>query len=126
MMPAPGVQGWQQPPPGQQYGYGQQQQYGYQQQQGQQQPPPPQNNWDATSGHESTTAHNDYPSPGEIHLTTKQYITRIAIALLTGIIIGGIIMFRLFPVFVRVVQAAATSIAYPLVEMGIWRLLLGW
>ena len=113
-----GIQGWQ-PPQQQQQFYGGQQQYGQQQQAQQQQ------EWNPNAGHSSTMGHNDYPSPGEIHLTMKQYITRLALSLLIGIIIGGIIMFRLFPIFVRVVQATADS-AGGFIIGPILRLLIPW
>lgn len=124
MMPPqqqPGIQGWQGPASG----YSNQQpSIGYppagppiQQQQQQQ--------WDPSSGHASTMGHNDYPSPGEIHLTMKQYVTRMAIMLLIGIIIGGIIMFRLFPIFVRVVQATADSAGASLI-VPLWRFIRRW
>jgi hypothetical protein len=121
--PNPGIGGWQPPPQQQQmqqggsYQGGGQQGWGGQQQQ-----------WDPANAHSSTMGHNDYPSPGEIHLTMKQYVTRMAIMVMIGIIIGGIIMFRLFPIFVRVVQAAAdtSSIVTPIFEIELWRYLLGW
>ncbi len=98
MMPAP-APGY--APPG--YGYPPQQQPMAPPQPGYGAPPA----WNGANAHPSTLGHNDYPSPGEIHLTQKQFWTRIAVATLTGIIIGGIIMFRLFPIFVKVLEAAS-------------------
>ena len=76
------------------------------------QPPPtgpPQ--WNAADAHPSTQTHDgEGVSPGELHFTVKAYVTRLGIAVLGGMVLGGFIMFRLFPVFIRVLEAAGNGV----------------
>jgi len=59
---------------------------------------------------EYAKGHNGYPHPGEHFFTTKELITRFATVFVLGVILGGFIMFKLFPVIVRIVTAAAAGL----------------
>jgi len=87
------------PPPG----YGQQQQ-----------PPPGNQGWQQSqvppgfnpaSGHESVRGHHDYPHPGEHFFTTKQLYSRYATIFIGGMIVGLIIMWKIYPVLLAAYEA---------------------